>query len=103
MSKFHEVPIEIKDDNGICAITIHGPHFARNLVTAAARYETKYSRDTVLAILEVKGSQWVVNEILREQDPDYVQRPLEQLILPVMTLENRHVLDKVGPNVKTTN
>lgn len=93
MSKVREVPVRVEDHNDIRVITIHGPHFARNLVRAARRYETKYSRDMVLAILEVKGSQFVVNEILRESDPDYVQKPLEQLILPVMTLEDRKVLD----------
>jgi len=58
-------------------VELADPHAA----VAKSAWETAYPPELIEAVLEVKGPAWVCDEIMREEDPSYVERSLERALL----------------------
>jgi len=59
-------------------------------------FETKYPLELIEKILEVKGADYLCDELAREEDPNYVQRDLEfdlKAYFPNETFAGKRILD----------
>lgn len=67
-----------------------------NLFISKNTWETSYPISLIKQILTAKGPGWVCDEIMRDEDPNYVQRNLELSILAYVgeeLFENARILD----------
>ncbi|MGQ9586677.1 MAG: class I SAM-dependent methyltransferase [Anaerolineae bacterium] len=85
--------MEIVDLGGRRVVEIRGKHWGPGGFVEHSRFETPYSRETIEAILEVKGITYLRDEIDRAENSERIVRPLRDLIERFTTLEDKHLLD----------
>ena len=49
----------------------------KDFIVSRVSFETRYSTELIKKILQVKGADYLCDELAREEDPDYVQRYLD--------------------------
>ena len=69
-----EVHIEA-GQNGLRRIEVHP--FDKSLFVSKDKCETSYPLDLIQHILNVKGPDYLCDEIMRDEDPAYVRKDLE--------------------------
>jgi 2-polyprenyl-3-methyl-5-hydroxy-6-metoxy-1,4-benzoquinol methylase len=64
--------------------------------SAVQSCETSYPIGLIAKLLDSKGPEWLCDEILRDESPDYVQKPLKYALLGYQaetTFHNKRLLD----------
>ena len=81
-------------DSGVKKIMVEP--LTQNLLIPYKTCETKYSIELIKKTIEVKGSAYLCDEILRDESPSYVQRNLENCLLNFLgedEFEGKTILD----------
>src|SRR3954452_9767870 len=63
---------------------------------ARSAWDTTYPPELIASVLEVKGPAWVCDEIMREEDPAYVERNVRLAVLGYVedeSFRDKRVLD----------
>lgn len=86
--------MQIADRGGTCDVVLPGPHRVHGRrVAGGLTFETSYRRETLEALLAVKGAEWLKDEIDRAEDPDYLPRAVRTIFGRYETFRGRRVLD----------
>lgn len=85
--------VTIKDAGATRLVEITGLQRGFGGVVFHSRTETRLSRETLEAILAVKGEMWLRNEIARAELPAYVEEPLRRQFERFASIRGRRVLD----------
>ncbi|MCX6031098.1 MAG: class I SAM-dependent methyltransferase [Chloroflexi bacterium] len=86
--------VTIHDTGATRVVEIAGEQHGFYGIVQHSRFETPYSRETLAALLAVKGEMWLRDEIVRAEDPAYVQEPLRcQFARFGWEIAGRRVLD----------
>ena len=70
--------VTISDAGATRSVEITGEQRGFYGIVQQSRFETSYSRETLAALLAVKGEMWLRDEIARGEEPAYVQEPLRR-------------------------
>lgn len=81
-----DAEIEIEEDNNKYRIKVIMKD--KNVFSPALEYETIYPVNLIEKIADVKGSAWVCNEIMREENPEYISNVLKYDLLSYVTPED---------------
>jgi 2-polyprenyl-3-methyl-5-hydroxy-6-metoxy-1,4-benzoquinol methylase len=100
----HTFPVTLKHPDGLVHVKpsqtsgykVSVELFNPELCISKKEWETLYPLGLIEKILNVKGPQWLCDEIMRDEDPKYVQHNLKYSILSYVSEEsfrNKRVLD----------
>jgi ubiquinone/menaquinone biosynthesis C-methylase UbiE len=85
--------INITDNGDIRIVEIIGEQRGFGGIVSHSRFSTRYSRETLAALLAAKGETWLRNEIARVEESSYVEDPMRQHLERFVTLHGLRVLD----------
>ncbi|HEY63660.1 MAG TPA: methyltransferase domain-containing protein [Caldilineae bacterium] len=85
--------VRIEDRDGLRHVTIEGRQFGFGGAVNRSKLTTHYTRELLEMILEAKGAAWLRDEVMRTEDPDYIERPLGRLIERFVSIAGKTVLD----------
>ncbi len=85
--------IKIADNGDVRIVEIIGEQRGFGGIVSYSRFSTRYSRETLAALLAAKGETWLRDEIARAEESSHVEDPMRRLLNRFVSIHGLRVLD----------